>query len=541
MFAMGLQFAPIPGLQYDEILFFQPFLYDWALYRQRWFGQEFPLMVMSYVGALKTWIFWPLYTWVAPSLWVVRLPALLLGCLNVWLLYRLGARIWDYRAGLLAAALAASDTTFLLTHLFDWGPVGIQVALSAGAALAFLQWRETSATRWLALCGYLCGLALWNKAIFVWVLAALAISVILCFPRTILVWKAVPELRRHRKAYAAAIALFIVGCMPLLTYNVGQRGETVSGNATFERSVPPGKIAAAQTSLDGSVIASYMFAFDPHGDACKVSPNDGSAPGPAFPPELARYPRASLTLLAFGASALVFFLAWPVQGARIGRLIVLVLLLSYFAAIMSVGAGYGLHHYAPILPAAFLAIGGAWSVLARLSEKYGGSFARPAKFVLIAVAVGLPLASALTLEGWRQRAVLCGSGQIWTDATAKLADQVLKRRELTFYALDWGMDPQVNYLASKNNRMEFLTAVSEDVSPEGPRFEEVQRIFHDPRTRLVSYYGDMLVIADYRPRFKKLLEVHGYQAVEDYTVSDSHNRPIFAVLKLEPAVTNGGN
>src|SRR5690606_12059962 len=110
--AMGIAFLSIPGLQYDEILFLHPFLNDWALYHSQYFGQEIPLMVMSYVGALKTWLYWPLYTWLPPSVWVVRLPMLLVGCLNIWMLYRLGRRLWSPRAGVVAAAFAATDPTF---------------------------------------------------------------------------------------------------------------------------------------------------------------------------------------------------------------------------------------------------------------------------------------------------------------------------------------------------------------------------------------------------------------------------------------------
>lgn len=531
-FGMGLAFLPIPGLHYDEILFLHPFLNDWALYRQRWFGQEYPLMVMSYVGALKTWLAWPLYTWLAPSAWVVRLPTLLLGCLNVWLLYRLGAKLWHRRAGLLAAALAATDPTFLLTHVFDWGPVAIQITLSLTAALTFLRWREYGSTLWLAVCGYCCGLALWNKAIFIWVLAAIALSAVICYPRQLIALVTPSELRHRGQAYILAGLCFLLGAAPILMYNIGRSGETLSSNATFERSIPAGKLGAAETSLDGSVIASYMFAFEHNGDSCSVAPQISNDQKVRFPAELEIFPRATLNEWAFIAAILVFIATWKSQTSRSGRFVVLTLALSYMAAIVSVGAGYGIHHYAPALPAAFLAVGGAWWIVSDAMQRLAHPSQRSISMLWIALAVLLPLYALWSMEGWRQRAEFCGGKYIWTNTTKELASTVRAQHGYKFYATDWGIDPQINYLSEKTNRMDFLGALNEEVRSNGPEFEAVERLLSDPNTRLVAFHDPMFAIEDHRKRLSELLTVHGYEAREDQVVHDSKGRPIFSIARL---------
>ena len=69
---------PYAGIQEDEALFSIPFFRPCRReYKIRLFHHNIPLMVMTYVGALKTWIYWPLVHWFGPSVWTVRLPVAL--------------------------------------------------------------------------------------------------------------------------------------------------------------------------------------------------------------------------------------------------------------------------------------------------------------------------------------------------------------------------------------------------------------------------------------------------------------------------------
>lgn len=529
---MGLAFLPIPGLQYDEILFLHPFLYDWALFRHQILGQEIPLMVMSYVGALKTWLYWPLYTWLPPSVWVVRLPMLLVGCLNVWLIYRLGRRLWSPRAGLVAAALAATDPTFLLTHVFDWGPVALQVLLTLCAALAFLQWRDTGLAKWLGLCGFCCGLALWNKAIFVWILIGVAVAAPLCWPGLLLVWRHAREIRRHTLAYVLAAFCFVVGAAPFLAYNIDQAGKTATDNARFESSFPSHKLPVAWYALDGSIIATAANISAVWAESCVLSPAPEWTGASPLPASLSWFPQKTFTGQAFCLAALALVLGWRAPGARIGRFLLMVLLIHCALAMASIAGGTGLHHYAPALPLVFLAIGGAWDLLYRWTPPGLGSLKRVWRVALVAAAILLPVQASLSLCGWWQRTSACGGRHIWSDASRSLGAWVRTHPEEHFYATDWGIDPQAIYFSEKLGHMRFLGPLTDEPATSGPQFEEIQRIFSDPKTRLIGFQPGLVVMAHYRERVDTLAALHGYRIQEENSITDSYGRPVYLVWRL---------
>src|SRR6476646_8585452 len=123
----GFFFIPHAGIQNDEALFAS------GIYQQigisqtvKIFGHRVPLMLISYLGALKSWIYAPIFRFWKPSAASVRVPVILAAGLTIWLFWSLLRRIAGYRAAALGCALLASDTLFLITSCFDWGPVVLQ-------------------------------------------------------------------------------------------------------------------------------------------------------------------------------------------------------------------------------------------------------------------------------------------------------------------------------------------------------------------------------------------------------------------------------
>jgi 4-amino-4-deoxy-L-arabinose transferase-like glycosyltransferase len=116
------------------------------------------------------------YRWISPSAQAVRILQALLGCVTVWLIFRLGSAVWNPRAGLMAAALAAayppsiSYSGLLLTET-------VSALLVAAFLLALVRaLQQPGARRWL-LAGALGGAAILHREDFlVVVIAALAVS-----------------------------------------------------------------------------------------------------------------------------------------------------------------------------------------------------------------------------------------------------------------------------------------------------------------------------------------------------------------------------
>src|SRR5690242_9906836 len=87
-FLAGLTLIPLPGIQNDEALFaYAIFPPRAGVYMPHIGSVEAPLMVMSYVGALKSWLYRPIFDVFGTSVWAVRIPMLLAGAAGIWLFF----------------------------------------------------------------------------------------------------------------------------------------------------------------------------------------------------------------------------------------------------------------------------------------------------------------------------------------------------------------------------------------------------------------------------------------------------------------------
>jgi hypothetical protein len=105
-FLTGSAFVSRLGIQNDEALFANGIFKPYAVaYKYPWGRAGLPLMLMSYLGTLKSWLYRPIFQWFGVGVSVVRLPMLLAGAASVWLFYRLLRRAAGERAALLGCGL----------------------------------------------------------------------------------------------------------------------------------------------------------------------------------------------------------------------------------------------------------------------------------------------------------------------------------------------------------------------------------------------------------------------------------------------------
>ena len=115
---------PYAGLQADETLFTSPLYTRVAKeFRIRPVHFDIPLMLLSYLGTAKTWLYGLLFQFWRPSILSVRLPVVLVGALTLVIWSLLAFRIARPPVARILCLLLATDASFLLTTTFDWGPV----------------------------------------------------------------------------------------------------------------------------------------------------------------------------------------------------------------------------------------------------------------------------------------------------------------------------------------------------------------------------------------------------------------------------------
>src|ERR1051325_6591790 len=180
----GFVMIPYAGFQHDEVVFAQPIYERGLAFYSRHLGHRWiPLMINSYAGALKTWIYWPILKVWYPSPYSIRVPAMLIAVLSMVLFWPIMVRAGGKRAAAIATVLLATDSMYLMTSVFDWGPCALQHLFLVAVMLAFIRYHETANPYLLALASLLTGLALWEKALFFWLAGGLAVASIAVYPK----------------------------------------------------------------------------------------------------------------------------------------------------------------------------------------------------------------------------------------------------------------------------------------------------------------------------------------------------------------------
>src|SRR5206468_5379110 len=86
-------------------------------------GHTIPVMVISYLGAFKAWLYQPILRYLEITPLVLRLPLLLVGCASVWLTFAVLDRIGGRRAAIGGSLLLATDAAFIIATSYDFGPI----------------------------------------------------------------------------------------------------------------------------------------------------------------------------------------------------------------------------------------------------------------------------------------------------------------------------------------------------------------------------------------------------------------------------------
>lgn len=423
LLALQLFFLTGPGIEEDEALFVGPFvdsapsLYEWHLGHHR-----IPVMTMDYIGALKSWLYWPIFHLFNPNVWSMRLPVCLLSIVTVLLFADVVRRAAGSRVALAAAVFLATDAVFVLINVYD-----MTVCLLLLATVAFLnllqRFEDSGKHRFLAAAFLVAGLALWYKAIFIFPLAAMLLAVAGAYPAEVRRWLTL------RNMALAAIGI-AVGAAPLIAFNLERRGATLQASGALPSVPALEKLVMLQHTFDGRAFEHYMF----RSTFAEKIPLTGAPIGELvirwyreshFGPGSVLLPALVLALFAlpFLRRSAVFpalLFSWIAMAA------------AYGAMFVFRDAGAGPHHTVLLYPAPHF-IGAATA--AAIAERYlrGKQSAAFLAFCLVLVA-----SNAWLLSRYAHAARVNGFSAYWSDGVERLAD-VLAHQNLPVALLDWGI------------------------------------------------------------------------------------------------------
>jgi Dolichyl-phosphate-mannose-protein mannosyltransferase len=497
---LGAVFIPYAGFDDDELLFVNRLIPHW-----RPSG-----MLTAYIGNLQAPLYWPILKVFGASVWSVRLPRVMVAALTIWIFYYLTVRAAGRFGGWLAAALLATDSAFLLSTTFDRGGVALQQFFLVAGCYCLMHSAERAdagTTLEIAL-GFFCfGLAMWNKAIFGWALAGLVAGGVIVF------W---PEIRRAltRRNFVVAAAAFLLGCLPLVSYNLRYFNSTLSEYGHLERwDTFRTKWIALRNVANGSLFAEDF-----------VRPEDSADPKPA-----ASWPgRASVWIREHSgphhatgfAYVFVVLLAavpwwWRSRAARFSLVFAAVTWLMMAATRR--GAPYS-GHIILLWPFPILFV---VSTLAQLRWR---------RTVVVALAAMIAM-NLLVLSQFVSQYERNGPDEEFTDAIFPLSAALTEHPGQIIYCVDWNMVNALELLHGGRLDVNLDNHPFVPDSPSAADVREIQARVSKPSALFVAHVTPEISLREHLVRAAASL---GYEPVTLNTIADSNGRPIFTIFRFRP-------
>jgi hypothetical protein len=520
---------PHVGIENDEALFTQGnFRPRWELYSVRIGHNSVPLMHLTYLGALKSWIWAPVFKVFGGNLWTLRMPALLITGASVWLFFRLMDRLFGVRAALLGCALLATDGTYLLTGLYDWGPVALQHLLTVGGMLLLVRFHQKRlATKRpgfgdLAGAFFLFGLVLWDKALAIWVLSGVGVAAMLTLPRQI--FDALSPRRGGAgwfRGPAVASFAFCMGALPLVQYNRTHHWETFTG--TFQKDI--GNIPTKARVLLASAAGNGMFGWLIFEDSQTADPHQPSSLLPKISATISAtvgHPRRHLLLYLFAAGLLVAPISGNLRAVIFGLIAMAV---AWIQMAITANAGWSLHHTLLLWPMPHLIIGASIAGASRHLGRLGG----PTVAAISAVGA---ISGALVINEYYSTMLRNGPTPGWTDAILALSKYLKDTPTKYVICMDWGYLDGLRVLNA--GKLPLATGSVEVSKPEMTPEDRiaVMRMIGDPGNIYVAHTKEFETFHVAEPKLEAFAGENGYRRDIMTVIRDGHGRAAYEVYRF---------
>ncbi len=505
---LGLILIPYPGAQYDEVLFVtaihDPVHIEYAF---RLGAHLIPIMVMTYVGSLKALLYMPLVHFLGGTHATLRLPVLALGMISIWLFYLSMRRLAGTKAALLASLLLATDVLYLLTCVFDWGPVAIQHVLFTAIVYAGVRFAADQRRRWLFLMALSAGLALWDKAIFIWLMAGFGLALLAVFPRS--VW----QLLRSPARVAVLVLGFTLGSFPFLFYNTVKPLDTFRTNVQVDEQSVPAKLYMLDRTLDGSGLMGYIVREDPEGPVQNLKWVEKI---PLFLNDKLGNPRNSLQhLLLVAALLLAPIVCWFGPHRRAAIFFLLGAALTYALMLLTRRAGGAAHHTILLWPVPQI-------LLTLLLARIAVLWPRRGWYSIAVFALVCTVSNLTVYNTYLAHFIACGPGLYWNDAIRPLVNQIGSTPGRMVFAVDWGITQQIEWYG--NGRIGFHRSSDGIVLglPEPLSVPPLELALADPATLFVTHSEGRESFVGVRKKMLDFAAERGYRDTIVQTIPDRH-------------------
>jgi hypothetical protein len=517
---LAQQFIPYPGLQNDEVLFAQPlYRQGTVVYQRDIAGVQAPLMLLDYLGALKSWVYQPIFEYWKPSPGAVRWPVTLICALTIGIFFQLVRFLHTSLAAGIGALLLATDSSYVLTGIFDWGPVCLQHFLLLSALTLAFRFHQTGKSWMLGAAAFCAGLGVWDKALFFWPLTGCAVAVAAVFPR---------ELRRHFRLPLATLALaaFALGSLPLILFNVKEHGATFAANGRLTFNDIPQKIETLRLTSSGSVMMGLLI-----GEESADNPRNPETTQERWSASLhdafGKHRENWMTWGLFAAFAL-FPLLWRTPARRPMLFALIAFAVGWIQMALTRNAGGSAHHIILLwpLPQLFVAV-----ALAEVGRRFG----RPGIWTATLAAAVLLVGNLLNLNQCFYQLTRFGAADSWTDATYALSASLAKLPPgAKLLVGDWGILNVLTVLNEGKLNIEAATNPFQSANATGQHRNDASTLFGQKDAIWLRFRTGHEMFTGINTREDTSAVEAGYRKVLLATFWDRNDRPILEAIRYEP-------
>jgi 4-amino-4-deoxy-L-arabinose transferase-like glycosyltransferase len=515
--------------------------------------RTYPLMVQDYIGAFNVYFALPFFALLGSTVVALRFYTVCIGAVTISLAYGFLATTVNKRAAFVAAMLLAVSPSFIF-----WQRQGVYVAslttTFAVAALWVAVWWSRShnpvaAYKRAALLGLLCGLGLYAKLLFIWVIGGMiGAGVILLFPDIIKLFikrqtsnflgntqspiASLQSLIPNLFSFSVALLLALI---PLFAYNI-QTGGTFLSLGT--------NLTTSYYGVNNLDFASNFAARLDHFQAVIAGRDHLWYLGGSF--------GNGMWGSALSLVSLVIVGRWLFrrQRTRLPLFILLTLALGLVQSSFTVSGLFPTHLsiFTP-LPAILIALT-AETILdpfhepifihvtgPNLGAMLGGLVSGGLAFLnigMIVVAVGLASlwGNDLVVTG-QYHVVLNQTGGLGphSDAVYRLIDTLKEHSDDPVVAMDWGFAPQVRMLT--NDAIQPQEVFGYTWEPDEGFIDRLNAALDQPEALFVFHFPQETIFPR-REQFDAALAARGWVANTVAIISRRDGAPIFEILSVHP-------
>ena len=362
---------------------------------------------------------------------------------------------------------------------------------------------------------FLLGLALWNKAIFLWTLAGLVLAAL------VVCGAAVRAVLADRRQWSRAGLAFVLGALPLLVFNVKHPNATLGENAHLSRENFAIKYAVLSSAVNGSGLSGYLVARESQENPKEPSSLQGRAA--SWISQHSGRQQKSLMCYAVLLAAAMALLWWRAPGHSAALFAMVSGGVTFLAMAVTRNAGMGIHHSVLLWPMPQLLVGASFGAL-------------PWRWVRVGAIALLAGANLLVVNQYIAQFERNGTVGSFTDAMRPLAVSLAGSPGDNIYVIDWGIFEPVDFLLQGKSHLSESYTLFIQATPDPGQRREIDAMLADPHALFVSHVRSREAFHGVTEHLETIAREEGYEEEPIRIVADRNGRPIFQVFRLRASL-----